>query len=170
MKKLVKVALVAAAMLFAGNFAHAQSKIGYINFNALIDQMPETKTIKTQLDTYQKQFTDQLTAMNNEYTSKVQAFQAQNSTMNDATRTAKANEIQDIQKRMQDYNNTAQQQVSQKANELSKPLIDKARAAVSAVAKEKGYAYVLDTAQVDLIVSPEGDDLLPAVKAKLGLK
>lgn len=170
MKKLFKFALVAAAMLFAGNFAHAQSKIGYINFNALIDQMPETKAVKAQLDTYQKQFTDQLQAMNTEYTTKVQAFQAQSSTMNDATRQAKANEIQDIQKRMQDYNNTAQQQVSQKANDLSKPLIDKARGAVSAVAKEKGYAYVLDTAQVDLIVSPESDDLMPAVKAKLGLK
>jgi len=170
MKKLFKVALVAVSMLFAGNFAKAQAKIGHINFNQLVDQMPESKAVNTQLQAYQKQFVDQLTTMNNEYNTKVQAFQAQNATMTDAVRTAKANEIQDIQKRMQDYNNTAQQQVSAKSQELSKPIIDKARAAVAAVAKEKGYTYVIDTYTTDLIVSPEADDLLPAAKARLGLK
>jgi outer membrane protein len=34
MKKLFKVALVAVGMIFAGNFANAQTKIGHINFNA----------------------------------------------------------------------------------------------------------------------------------------
>ena len=170
MKKLLKVALVAVCIVFAGNLAKAQTKIGYINFNVLIDQMPETKTIKTQLDTYQKQFLDQLTTMNNEYTAKGQAYQAQRATMTDAIRTAKENELTDIQKRMSDYQTTAQQSVTAKTNELSKPLIDKARAAIAEVAKEKGYTYVIDTYQTDLIVSPPGDDLMDSVKAKLGIK
>jgi outer membrane protein len=58
MKKLFKVALVAAGMLFAGNFAQAQSKIGHINFEALVGAMPETKTLPSQIDAYQKQFID----------------------------------------------------------------------------------------------------------------
>jgi len=49
-------------------------------------------------------------------------------------------------------------------------LFDKIRAAVAQVAKEKGYAYVINSAQTDLIVSPPGDDLLADVKAKLGIK
>ena len=170
MKKLFKVALVASCMLFAGNFAKAQSKIGYINFQQLISLMPEAKTIKSQMDIYQKQFIDQLTAMNNEYQTKVQDYQKNNATMTDAIRSAKQSELQDFQKRMQDYQNDAQQKVDAKTNELSKPLIDKARAAVSDVAKEKGYNYILDSSQTTLIVSPAGDDLLDAVKAKLALK
>jgi outer membrane protein len=170
MKKLLKVALVALSMLFVGNFAKAQAKIGYVNFNALVGQMPEVKTIKSQLDIYQKQFTDQLTLMNTELQTKGKEFQSQSATMTDATRTAKQTELQDLQKRMQDYDTNAQQQVQAKANELEKPVVDKARAAVAEVAKEKGYTYVLDSSQVQLIVSPEGDDLLAASKAKLGLK
>jgi outer membrane protein len=170
MKKLFKVALVAISMLFAGNFAHAQSKIGYLNFQLLITQMPEYKTIRSQIDIYQKQFLDQLTVMNTELQSKGQDYQKNNATMTDAIRTAKQTELQDMNKRMQDYQTNAQQQVDAKTNELSKPLIDKARAAVTAVAKLKGYNYVLDSSQVTLIVSPEGDDLLDAVKANLGLK
>ena len=65
MKKLFKVALVAVSMLFVGNFAKAQTKIGYINFDAVISQLPEFKTVQTQIDSYQKQFIDQLTVMNN---------------------------------------------------------------------------------------------------------
>ena len=170
MKKLFKVALVAGCMLFVGNFAKAQSKIGYINFGELIHSMPEFKTVQTQLDSYQKQFIDQLTAMNTELQSKGADYQKNQGTMTDAARTAKQAELQDIQKRMQDYQNTAQQQVDAKTNELSKPMIDKARAAIAAVAKEKGYNYVLDSSQIQMLVSPEGDDLMEPVKTKLALK
>jgi outer membrane protein len=170
MKKLFKVALVALSMLFVGNFAKAQSKIGYINFDALIGQMPEAKTIKAQLDIYQKQFVDQLTVMNTTFTTEAKNFQAQSTTMTDAIRTSKQAELQDMQKRMQDYEANAQQQVEAKTNELSKPLVDKVRAAVADVAKEKGYNYVFNTAQTQLIVSPDGDDLMAPVKLKLGLK
>jgi outer membrane protein len=52
MKKLFKVALVAAGMLFAGNFAQAQTKIAYINFEQLVQQMPETNTVKLTIDIY----------------------------------------------------------------------------------------------------------------------
>jgi len=171
MKNLLKVALVAFSMLFVGNFAKAQTKIGYINFQALLGQLPEAKTVKSTLDLYQKQFIDQLTVMNTEYVTKGQEYQKGAATMTDAIRTAKQTELQDIQKRMQDYQNNAQQQVEAKSNELIKPLSDKARAALSAVAKEKGYTYVFDSSQGSpIIISPDGDDLMDAVKVKLGIK
>jgi len=170
MKKLLKVALVAVCIIFAGNIAKAQTKIGYIDMNQLVDQMPETKVAMTSITAYNKQFIDQLTTMNNELQSKGQAYQAQRATMTDAIRTAKESELNDLQKRFQDYQNTAQQQVDAKKNELGKPILDKARAAAAQVAKEKGYTFVIDSSTVQLIVSPPGDDLLEATKAKLGIK
>ena len=170
MKKLFKVALVAGCLFFAGNAAEAQSKIGHIAFNALIDQMPETKTVQKQIQDYQKTFIDQLTALNNELQANAQGYDAKKATMTDAARTAKEAELQDQNKRLQDFQAKAQQQVGDKTQQLSKPLLDKARAAVQAVAKEKGYAYVLDTTNQDLIVSPEADNMMAAVKTKLGLK
>jgi len=170
MKKVFKVALVAVSMLFVGNFANAQTKIGYINFQGLLTQMPEAKTVKTQLDVYSKQFTDEMALMQSEYQTKGQAFQSQSATMTDAVRTAKQTELQDMQKRIQDYSNTAQQKFDEKSNELIKPLTDKARSAINEVAKEKGYGYVLDSGQTNLLVSPAGDDMMAAVKLKLGIK
>ncbi|MBV8390385.1 MAG: OmpH family outer membrane protein [Mucilaginibacter sp.] len=170
MKKLLKVALIAVCFVFAGSLAKAQSKIGYVAVDAIVDQMPETKAAITTITAYNKQFIDQLTTMNNELQSKGQAYQAQRATMTDAIRTAKESELNDLQKRFQDYQNTAQQQVQAKQAELGKPIIEKVRAAVAQVAKEKGYAYVINSSQTDLVVSPTGDDLAAEVKAKLGLK
>jgi len=170
MKNLFKVALVAAGMLFASSFAQAQSKIGHINFEQVISLMPEAKTLSSQLDIYKKTFMDQLTTMNTELQTKSKEYQDKRASMTEAVRLAKENELQDLGKRFQDYQTTAQQSVESKGNELTKPLIDKARGAIAAVAKEKGYGYVLNSSQTDLIVSPDADDLLAAVKLKLGLK
>ena len=170
MKKLFNVALVAGFLFFAGNAAEAQSKIGYINSNLVVDQMPDTKVIQKQIQDYQKTFIDQLTALNTELQTNAQGYDAKKATMTDAARTAKEAELQDQNKRLQDFQTKAQQQVQEKTNELSKPLFDKVKSAIAAVAKEKGYGYVFDTSTSELLVSPPADDLMPSVKARLGLK
>src|SRR4051812_45098987 len=131
MRNVFKITLVAVCLLFVGQFARAQAKIGYIDFQSLIGQLPEAKTIKPQIDAYQKQFVDQLTTMNNELQTKGKELQSQGKTLTDAVRTTKQTELQDLQKRMQDYQTNAQQQVEAKSNELIKPLSDKARAAIN---------------------------------------
>ena len=170
MKKLFRVALVAGCMLLAGSFAKAQSKIGYIAFEELVSQMPKAKAVNTSLQTYQKQFTDQLQALYAEIQSKAGEYDKTKATMTDAVRITKETELQDMQKRFQDTQNNFAQQVETKKNELVKPLIDEARTAINAVAKEKGYTYVIDSGTTNLIVSPAGDDLMAAAKVKLGIK
>ncbi|MCS3737747.1 OmpH family outer membrane protein [Mucilaginibacter dorajii] len=171
MKRPFLILFVSLSLVLAGNMAKAQSKIGYVDFQALLGQMPEAKGIKAQIDAYQKQFVDQLTTMNTEFQTKGQEYQAQGPKMTDAARLAKETELQDLQKRIEDLQNSARQQVEAKSNELVKPLSDKAIAALSAIAKETGLAYVIDSSQgTQVIVSPDGTDLMNAAKARLGIK
>ena len=109
MKKVFKVAIVAVCILFIGNFAKAQTKIGYINFGEVIHQMPELKTVQTQMDVYQKQFTDEWNTMSTTYQTEVKAFQQGGTTMTDAAKAAKQSELEDMQKRMQTFQTDAQQ-------------------------------------------------------------
>jgi len=170
MKKVFKVALVAICMFLMGNAANAQQKIGYVDFNQIVQLMPDLKTVKVTMDAFSKTYQDVLDNLTKEYQTKGAAYQAKQATMNDAARTAAQAELTDIQNRAQQYNTTAQQAVEAKSNELIKPVTDKVHAAVSAVAKEKGYTYVLNSGQTELLVFPEADDLGAAVKLKLGLK
>lgn len=170
MKKLFNIALIAGCLFFTGNIAEAQSKIGYINSNQVVELMPETKVVQKQIQDYSKTFSDQLTALQTELTTNAQGYDAKRASMTDAARTAKEAELQDQNKRLQDFNTTARQKVDEKTKSLSDPLFAKLRAAIQAVAKEKGYNYVFDTSQTELLVSPEADNLLASVKTKLGLK
>jgi len=79
-------------------------------------------------------------------------------------------ELADLQKRMQDFQTSAQQKIEAKSQEYMKPLYDRVHAAIDAIAKEKGYTYVLDSSQTSLLVSPPADDMMVAVKAKMGIK
>jgi len=173
MKKLFKVALVAGCVMLTAGFAKAQTKIGYISLNNLVGQTPQLPAIQAQINTYQKQYVDILQGMNQEYQTKVADYEAKRTTMNDALRTKTESELTDLQKRINDEQTTAQNAVNQKSGELLKPLLDQCKAAISQVAKEKGYTYVIDSsvAQSDqlFLVAPESDDLMSAVKAKLGI-
>ena len=170
MKKLLKVALVAVCVVFMSNFAKAQTKIGYINVDQVVQLMPQLKTIQSQIQAYSKDYSDNLGRQQAEFQKQVNDYNAKKATMSDANRLAKEAELGDMQKRMQDYTTTAQQQVEAKGQELAKPMNDQIHAAISAVAKEKGYTYVLNSAQTELLVAPDADDLMAAVKLKLGLK
>ncbi|QQL48474.1 OmpH family outer membrane protein [Mucilaginibacter ginkgonis] len=170
MKKLLKVVLVAGFVLLAGNFAKAQSKVGYLSFNAIVDQMPETKTLQKQVQDYQQQFITVLQGMQTELQTKGAAFESEQAKMTDAVRTQRTSELQELQKRIQDYQNQASQKVQDKSAELGKPLFDKVRGAIAGVAKEKGYTLVIDTSAGEPLYSQPTDDLSAAVKLKLGLK
>jgi len=169
MKKLLKSALVAGCILLTTGLAEAQTKIGYISFNDLVVNTAQYKSIQGQMDTFSKQYSDVLQAMQKEGQDKVAAYDAKRATMTDAERSRAEGEIQDIQNRIQTENTKDQQLIQQKSNELLKPLLDKLKAAVSQVAKAKGYTYVIDSSTADLLlVAPPGDDLLAAVRAQLG--
>lgn len=170
MKKLLGIVLVASCLLCTANLAKAQQKIGYVNFNAVIDGMPDKAVIAKTMQDYQKQFADQYQLMQTELQTKGAEYEKNKTTWNDAIRTQKEAEITDIQKRMQDFTQKAQQSIEAKQNEQAKPLFDKVKVAVSAVAKEKGYTYVFDSSQQIMVVYPDGDDLTAAVKLKLGAK
>jgi outer membrane protein len=169
MKKFVIIAFVAVSGLFSVN-AMAQSKIAHINTQALLDAMPETKAAQTTLQTYAASLETDGKGLVDEYTKKMKEFDEKAASMTDNMKEIKGKEIQDIQKRIEEYRTAADQKIDAKRQEVLKPIYDKARKAIEDVAKEKGYGYVLDSSVGVLLVSPTGDDLLPTVKTKLGLK
>lgn len=170
MRNLFKVALVAVGLMFTGSIANAQTKIGYINMEEVAQLMPESKTIQTTLATVQKDWSDTFQKLNEDYQKKAKEYQDGEKTLSDAAKASKMAELQELQKRGSELEGKAREAVEAKQAELVKPLIDKVRNAVTAVAKEKGYSYVVNSASTELLVAPDADNLLAAVKLKLGLK
>lgn len=167
MKKLLKSVLVAGVVLMMSGMANAQTKLGYIHFQNLVTSDAAFKGIQANIDAYQKDFVTQQQEIQKELQTKAADYEAKRTTMSDAVRTKTESELNDINNRLQAFNKDATDKINAKSNELFKPLVDKMKAAIAQVAKEKGYNYVVDSSQLEFLVSPEGDDLMAAVKAKV---
>ena len=79
-------------------------------------------------------------------------------------------EVEGLKQKIQKYAQTADQEIQKKRFDLLKPIVEKAQKAVSDVATEKGIKYVLDSSPGKGLIVFEGEDLMPAVKAKLGIQ
>jgi outer membrane protein len=61
-----------------------------------------------------------------------------------------------------------QQQVQERNQGLMGPIYRKAMDAIQAIAKENGYSYIFERESV--LVAPPGDNVLPLVAKKMGIK
>jgi len=168
MKNLLKSALVAGCVLLTAGFAKAQTKIGYVNLQAVMGGTKEAADINVAITAFQKQYQDVQAGIQKELQDKGSDYDKNRATMNDAARLKAESELQDINKRLTDFNQTATNAINAKYSELLKPLVDKVKAVVSQVAKDGGYTIVIDTSTTELVVAPEADNLEARVKAKLG--
>ncbi|EDM35815.1 putative outer membrane protein [Pedobacter sp. BAL39] len=176
MRKLINAFFVAAGLLFTANIANAQQKFAHLNSAEIIEAMPEVKDARTKLEAFGKTKQADIEKMISEYQVKLQAAEAKQKTMSEANKEvvgkelqAAGVELQDLQKRIEDARAKAQQEMEAKNAELFNPIQVKADAAIKAVSKEKGFAYVFDTANQALVYWEGGDDITATVKAKLGI-
>jgi outer membrane protein len=159
-----------AAILVCSFAVNAQTlKFGHINSNDLLQMMPEVKTADSSLKTYQKSLEDLNQSMVAEYQTKLKDYQDKAPTLTPAVKEVKEQELTDLQNRIQAFQGSAQDKLADKKQELYTPILKKAEDAIKAVGKEKGYSYIFDTGAGAVLYSPEGDNIMPLVKAKLGI-
>ena len=165
------IQLLAILLLIAAGSVQAQTlKFGHINSTQLLTLMPETKNADSTLQKFGTSLEAQLKTMTNEYQSKVSDFRATEATMSEPIKEAKAKEINDLETRIQDFQESAQTSLQKKKEEIYTPIIKKAEDAIKGIAKEKGYSYIFDTSVGVVLFAQESDDIMPMVKAKLGIK
>ena len=146
-------------------------KFGHINSQELMKAMPENDSAQAKLKRFAKQLQDEYNAMQVEYNKKAQEFQNQQNNLTDLIKKTKLQELDDLQKRMQDYQATAQQDMQQKQAELLQPIINKANQAIKDVAQENGFIYIFDISRGTILYfSDQSVDILPMVKKKLGIQ
>ena len=168
MRKLITILFVAILFSTTG-FSQANAKLGYIDSNKILAEMPETDSLQKELKKYADYLDKQMQTMAKEYQKKVQDYQQNVAGMSDLIRQTKEKEITDLQQRIQAFQASADQDLATKQNELFNPLIEKIKNAINAVGKENGYNYILDVG-TGAVVYYDGDDVLPLVKKKLGIK
>jgi outer membrane protein len=166
MKTLVKSIAIVAFTVGTITLAKAQ-KIAHISLDSLITTMPESKTAQEVAQKYLKDLETQVATMDNELQTKYADYMKNKDTYSALVASTKETELQDLNKRIEDFKMQAQQDYQRKYGELSKPIYDKAKKAIDIVAKENGYKYVLDTSAGVVLYSEAADDIFGLVTKKM---
>jgi len=170
MKNLVKVlAVVVLIALAATTNAQKATKIGHVDFGKLLEMMPGQDTVKGVMESYVQSLQGELQTMNAELEMKVTDYQKNVAGLSSIIKATKEKEITDLQGRIESFQQVAQQDIQAKQTELITPFVDKARAAIKEVAKEGGFAYIMNAVEDILLYSEGGEDVMPLVKKKLGI-
>lgn len=149
--------------------AQTSQKFGHVNSQELLEAMPEKVAADKQLEEFAAQLEKQLSAMTKEYEAKIQDYRANEAVMTDIIMQTKAEEIQNLEQRIQAFQQNAQKSLGKKEGEVYQPILDKARVAIETVAEKEGYSYIFDTSAGSLLYQPESDDVMSLVKTELGI-
>ena len=159
---------VVVGLLVAGSGVNAQTKIGYIDAETILYLMPEAAKIDSLVQLYQRD------TVGKEFNSLMATYQFKDSVYRDSSgkvpasvREQTGKELAQLTQTLQNWQQIAQEATQNKQSQLLAPVMRKIQDAIQAVAKEKGYAYVLS--RESIIVAPDADNMLPAVAKKLNV-
>jgi len=166
-----KSLLAVCIAMICGIGANAQNlKFGHVDSQKLLEQMPQRDSA-TQV--YSKELKDMegiLQDMQAEFNKKYQVYQERQDSLGAMAKKAKEEELQQLQERIQSYQQNAQQDLQKREAELLKPIMDKAKKAIEEVSKENGFMYVFDiSGGLLLYYSDKSVDIMPLVKKKLNI-
>ena len=153
------VALAALIPLTFSAAAHAQSKIGYVNFQKALAELDEAKAARTRLEGIKEQKQKDLDKAQDQFKKDKDTFDKQASTMTETVRNQKA---EDLQKRFIDLQQSFEKgraELAQKENEEFQPIVNKMRGIITSIAQKEGFTMVFDAGGI--AYAPDSLDLTP---------
>lgn len=159
--------LLVATLLFLGasQVANAQAKIAHVDVSEIMTKLPAMLESQKQLDKLSQTYQADYKTMGEEYQAKLKKYDAEASTVTEAMNAERQKEVADMEKRIQDFGQTAQKELQSKEADLMKPIEEKVKLAIQKVGKAKGFQYVLNSAGLLLA---DGPNLTVDVKKELG--
>lgn len=165
MRNLKSLLLIAVFTLGLGGVANAQ-KMGHIDLEKLVSEMPATKSLKADIEKLSKTYQNEIESMGKKLDAKIKKYTAEQNQQTKEINEIRAKEVQTDQQRYEQLRQTAYQEMQKKQAEGLKPIYDKVQKAIEEVAAAKGISYVFD---VRTLLVKKGEDLYTAVKTKLGI-
>ena len=138
-------------------------KIGVVDMQRAIQGVDQGKKARGQLE---KEFNSRKESLQKEEAAikkMGEEFRKQSLVMNDDSRAKKQQEIQERVMKFQELTARSQQEMVQKEQELTLPIIQKLRAIIGEMAKTQGYSVILEKNENTVLFSLDRDDLTEEV-------
>ena len=169
LKKIMLAVLVAAPLCLMAQ----APKFGVVNTQEVFNIMPEKATaeatLKSVSDRYETEFKNLQEAFQKKYEEYEKADQDPKTP--DAIKQRHQEELQSEYTKIQNFQQTAAQDMQKQQETLLAPISQKLQTAITAVGAEGGYTFIYDLSVPAIIYhGANAEDVTAKVKAKLGIK
>jgi outer membrane protein len=158
------LALIAFAGLTSLMFSQGALKIGFVNSEKIINELPEAKDAQQKLQDLVGGWQDQIKSRSDSLQAKYEEFQRQSNMLNESAKQAKLKALTDEDNKLKQYQADKQQELAAQRDKFMKPITDKVMKAIEKVAKDKKLSFVFDKAtDVPLLYADPVYDYTPDV-------
>ncbi len=165
MKKYILIFLV----VLTGMSSKAQTKVGTIDAEFILAQLPEISTVEEGLKTYNTELQGELQKTIKSYEELIADYQATNATLTEEAKATKENEIIGVENEIKNFRQKASVLLQMKRNELTQPLYAKIDTAMKQVIAEQKYTQIINASANALAYADPAYDITDAVLGKLGI-
>ncbi len=158
------------AFLCFSIFASAQTKVGTIDTDYILSQMPEMEGVNAGMQAYDQELQQDFQANIKQYDTLVKTYQANAESLSDEARQQSESEIIELENQIKQYRQKAQVMMQMRRNELTNPLYEKIDSAMRAVIEEEGFTQILHAGGNSLAFAAEDYDITEKVMNKMGIE
>ncbi len=146
-------------------------KFGVVDIESVFTAMPETTAMQTQLQETSKKYEDEFMKLQEEVNKLYADYQTIQEDANTpaSIKERRLQEVQDRYAKVQQFRETAQQDLAKLEQQLSTPIQQKLTDAIKAVGAEGGYTFIMPNEGLLLYTGTDVTDVTPMVRTKLGL-
>lgn len=162
--------LFLALMLLMPMSVFAQ-KFGVIKAQEVMESMPEFTDMKTKIEAASKTYEDEFAKLQAEAQKKAEELQTldKDTSTPDAIKERRFQELQELGQKIDQFRQTAQQDLQRQQAQLIQPIQEKVMKAIQTVGTEGGYTLIFDSME-PLFTGATVEDVTAKVKTALGIK
>lgn len=157
--------------LFLSSISYSQLKIGYVDSDALLNQMLDAKDARQQLDQFIQEWQSELNQMDREWKTKYDDYEKRKLIMSDQSRAEMESDLIKLEQRITEFREKkfgTNGELFQKQDELMKPVQNKLFTAIKEVAEDENLDFVLDrSGDILILYAKEQYDITNLVLEKL---
>jgi outer membrane protein len=160
-----------ALFLFLSGITFGQLKIGYVDSDALLNQMLDAQDARKQLDQFIQDWQNELNQIDKEWKTKFDDYEKRKLIMSDQSRAEMESDLIKLEQKITEFREKkfgTNGELFQKQDELMKPVQNKLFTAIKEVAEEEQLDFVLDrSGDILILYAKEQHDITNLVLEKI---
>ncbi len=171
MKLMFFISVATAVFVLVNSDLYAQLKIGYVDSDTIMDNLPDAQDARQKLDQMIQEWQTELNKLEGDWKTKYDDYEKRKLILTDQTRADFESELIKLEQQIADYREKkfgTNGELFQKQDELMKPVQNKVFTAIKEVALEEELDFVFDrSGDIMILYAKEQYDISAKVIEKL---